>query len=143
MLSSGSISVFANAVHQKKVSIQNCCSFIDGTVCPVCRMQQNQRISYNQHKKTHAIKFLSVVTPNGLIEMVDGPYEGAKHRNGMLKHSSALSCRKCSNITLLSCCCWISSKFWLFISCFWMASCSGFNVSSSFWCSWFSFCSAH
>ena len=34
---------------------------------------QNQRIVYNGHKRVHALKFQSIVTPNGLISNLHGP----------------------------------------------------------------------
>jgi hypothetical protein len=34
---------------------------------------KNQRTVYNGHKRIHAIKFQSVVTPNGLIANLFGP----------------------------------------------------------------------
>ena len=38
-------------------------------------VHENQRILYNGHKKVHAIKFQSVITPNGLIANLYGPVE--------------------------------------------------------------------
>ena len=31
------------------------------------------------HKPTHGLKFQSVMTPNGLIASLSGPYEGKRH----------------------------------------------------------------
>ena len=90
-LSPESVSSFANAIHRKEVPLQNCWGFIDGTVCPVCRPQQNQRIIYNRYKRIHAIKFQSVGAPNGLIAMLDGPYEERKNDTGMLVDSGLLT----------------------------------------------------
>ena len=42
---------------------------------------------YNGHKKVHAIKFQSVVAPNGLIANLFGPVEGRRHDSGMLGDS--------------------------------------------------------
>ena len=44
----------------------------------------------NGHKKVHAIKFQSVVAPNGLIANLFGPVEGRRHDNGMLGDSGLL-----------------------------------------------------
>lgn len=90
-LSRQELSVFAAAIHAKGAPLENCWGFIDGTVRPVCRPQENQRIVYNGHKRVHGIKFQSVVAPNGLIAMLDGPYEGKKHDSGMLADSGLLT----------------------------------------------------
>ena len=44
----------------------------------------------NGHKRVHALKFQSVVVPNGLIANLYGPVEGARHDAGMLKDSGLL-----------------------------------------------------
>ena len=64
---------------------------IYGTVRPVCRPGENQRVLYNGHKRIHAIKFQSVVAPNGLIANLYGPVEGKKHDSGMLADSNLLT----------------------------------------------------
>ena len=62
--------------------------FIDGTVRPVCRPGHDQRVLYNGHKKVHAIKFQSVVAPNGMIANLFGPVEGRRHDSSMLTLSN-------------------------------------------------------
>jgi len=47
--------------------LDNCFGFIDGTVRPISKPDENQRIVYNGHKRVHGIKFKSVALPNGLI----------------------------------------------------------------------------
>ena len=47
-------------------------------------------ILYNGHKKVHAIKFQSVVAPNGLVANLYGPVEGKRHDSGMLAMSGLL-----------------------------------------------------
>ena len=47
-------------------------------------------IVYNGHKKAHALKFQSVVTPNGLIANMFGPMEGKCHDVKMLTTSGLL-----------------------------------------------------
>ena len=46
-------------------AVRNC--FVDGTVRPISRPDENQRVVYNGHKRVHGLKFKSVVIPNGLI----------------------------------------------------------------------------
>ena len=81
--------------------MQNCWGFIDGTVCPVYRPQKTQRIIYNGHKKIRAIKFQSVIAPNGLIAVLDDPYEGRKHNSGMLTDSGLFT--RLKNISFDQC----------------------------------------
>ena len=64
---------YAAAVHRRGAALDNSFGFIDGTVRPISRPERNQRILYNGHKRVHAIKFQSVVLPNGLIANMYGP----------------------------------------------------------------------
>ena len=64
---------FADAVYSKGAALKNCWGFIDGTVRPISRRGEHQRVMYNGHKRVHAIKFQSVVVPNGLIANLYGP----------------------------------------------------------------------
>jgi len=72
-LSSQHLENFVLAVHGKGAALENCWRFVDGTVRPICRPGENQRVMYNGHKRVHAIKFQSVVAPNGLIANLYGP----------------------------------------------------------------------
>lgn len=47
---------------------------MDGTVTAVCRQEESQQIVYNIRKRLSGIKFQYVVAPNGLIDILDGPY---------------------------------------------------------------------
>ena len=64
---------YANAIHNRGAALENCWGFVDGTVRPICRPGQHQRSVYNGHKRVHAIKFQSVVAPNGLVANLYGP----------------------------------------------------------------------
>ena len=64
---------YANAIHAAGAALDNCWGFVDGTVRPICRPGEHQRVVYNGHKRVHAIKFQSVVAPNGLVENLYGP----------------------------------------------------------------------
>ena len=72
-LSRQCLQMFANAIHNKGAALDNCWGFIDWTVRPICRLGEHQRIFYNGHKRLHAIKLQSVVTPNGMIANLYGP----------------------------------------------------------------------
>ena len=65
-LSSVQLERFAQAVHDPGAALNNCWGFTDGTIGPLCRPGENQRILYIRHKRVHAIKFQSVVTPSGM-----------------------------------------------------------------------------
>ena len=65
----------------------NCIGYIDGTVRPICRPTQDQRLFYNGHKRVHALKFHSILLPDGIIAYMDGPYHGRDHDAGLLHRS--------------------------------------------------------
>lgn len=73
LLSPLKLEQYAEAVASKGAALDNCFGFIDGTVRPICRPGENQRIVYNGHKRVHAIKFQSVTLPNGMIAQLYGP----------------------------------------------------------------------
>ena len=89
-LSPENLQLYALAVHNKGAALDNCWGFVDGTVRPICRPQRDQRAVYNGHKRVHAIKFQSVVTPNGMIANLYGPVEGRRHDSRMLAMSGLL-----------------------------------------------------
>jgi len=64
---------YARVIQDKGGALDHCFGFIDGTVRPICRPGENQRIVYNGHKRVHAIKFQSVTLPNGMIAQLFGP----------------------------------------------------------------------
>lgn len=45
----------------------------------------------NGHKRVHALKFQSVIAPNGMIANLYGPVEGQRHDAGMLRMSGLLT----------------------------------------------------
>ena len=89
-LSPNSLQVFANAIHGKCAPLENYWGFVHGTVRPICRPEENQRTVYKGHKKIHAIKFQSVVAPNGLIANSFDTEESRRHDSGMLGDSGLL-----------------------------------------------------
>jgi len=82
---------YAEVIHDRGAPLQNCFGFIDGTIRPIARPKIHQRLMYNGHKRVHCIKFQSVVTPNGLIANLSGPYEGKRHDSTMLQQSGLLN----------------------------------------------------
>ena len=47
VMSPAQLQVYANAVSVKGSPLDNCFGFIDGTVRPICRPRENQRVVYN------------------------------------------------------------------------------------------------
>ena len=73
LLTTRKLEEYAEVVHRKGAPLDNCFGFVDGTVRPISRAECNQRIVYNGHKRVYAIKFESVVTPDGMIAIMLGP----------------------------------------------------------------------
>ena len=90
-LSPHNLQLFADIIHEKGAPLNNCWAFIDGTVRPLFRPGENQRLVYNGHKRVHSLKFQSVVTPNGMNANLFGPVEGRRHDSGMLGDSGLLN----------------------------------------------------
>lgn len=67
------LQTYADAIRMKGSALPNCFGFIDGTVRPICRPQENQRIVYNGHKRVHGLKYQSVALPSGMIANMYGP----------------------------------------------------------------------
>lgn len=68
--------------------MDNCWGFVDSTVTQLPE-NPNKRI-YNGSKRVSAIKFQSVVAPNGLIANLYGPMEAKRHDCTMLRESGML-----------------------------------------------------
>ena len=81
---------YAQSIHSRGAPLENCFGFVDGSLCKIARPKNNQREVYNGHKRVHALKFQSVVLPNGLIANLNGPYEGRRHDATMLNESGLL-----------------------------------------------------
>lgn len=73
-----------------KCPLANCWFFLDGTIRPMCRPEEEQRAFYNGQKRVHCLKYQSVVTPDGLVAHLYGPTEGRRHDSGMLRESGLL-----------------------------------------------------
>ena len=78
---------YADYIHDTGAPLENCWGFVDGTVRSVCKPAEGQRQLYNGHKRIHAIKFQSIVCPNGMIANLYGPIEGRRHDSFMLARS--------------------------------------------------------
>ncbi|XP_072145152.1 uncharacterized protein [Dermacentor andersoni] len=81
------LEAMSEAVHRKGAPLKNSWAFINGTVRPISRPSQDQRIYFSGHKRVHALKYQSLMCPNGLICELDGPYPGSRHDAGILRES--------------------------------------------------------
>ena len=79
---------FADAIFNAGSPLENCWGFVDGTVRPICRPNELQRVVYNGHKRVYALKFQSIAAPNGLIAKLFGPVAGGRHDSGMVADSN-------------------------------------------------------
>jgi len=72
---------YESCVYGKMKALTNCIGFIDGTVIKIARPKGNrrQRVCYNGHERSHALKFQAVTTPDGLFVHSAGPIEGQRH----------------------------------------------------------------
>ena len=61
--------------------------FVDGTARPIRRPTEGRRLFYSGHKRIHALKFQSVVTPFGIIVHLFGPVDGRRQDSHILQES--------------------------------------------------------
>ena len=73
VLNSPALRIYAQVISQRGSPLQNCFGFVDGTVRPIGKPDNNQRIVYNTRKRLHALKFQSLALPNGIIGYLYGP----------------------------------------------------------------------
>ena len=74
-LSMTTLQRYASAVEQV-TGLRGIWGFVDGTKRPFCRPGEDQGSFYSGYKKTHAFKFQSIVTPDGLLSSLVGPFPG-------------------------------------------------------------------
>jgi hypothetical protein len=86
----------ASAIFDAGTPYTNLRCFIDGTVRGICRPQPHkdgrckllsQQAVYNGHKRKHSLKFQTMVTPDGLIAHLFGPFPGRSHDMKMFAES--------------------------------------------------------
>ena len=73
ILSPDHLEMYMAAITSRGSPLENCFGVINGTVRPIAGPGENQRVVYNRQKQVHALKFQSVVLPNGLIGNMYGP----------------------------------------------------------------------
>ncbi|KAH6939933.1 hypothetical protein HPB50_022671 [Hyalomma asiaticum] len=78
---------FSKAIYAKGAPLTNCWAFIDGTARAICRPTRQQQLYFSGHKRFHALKYQSIMCPNGIICQLDGCYPGSKHDAGNFGNS--------------------------------------------------------
>jgi len=66
VLNPPALQTYAQVISQRGSPLQNYFGFVDGTVRPIARPGNNQRIVYNGHKIVHALKFQSLALLDGI-----------------------------------------------------------------------------
>jgi len=79
---------FNQACSQAGSYYKHIVGFIDGTCRPICRPKYKQKLQYSGYRKSHILKYQSVVYPNGLIGRLDGPFKGHRHDSAILHLSN-------------------------------------------------------
>lgn len=76
-----------NAGFAKNGIMDNIWGFIDATIRPCARPVRFQKVVYNGKNRVHSIKFQSVVSWDGMIAHLSGPWAGARHDSGIFNES--------------------------------------------------------
>jgi len=72
---------------EKKGGVSSVWGFIDGTMRAICRPVEFQRRYYSGYKKCHSYKFQAVMTPDGILSSLTGPWPGREGDRGMYLES--------------------------------------------------------
>ena len=76
-----------DAGFQKNGIMENIWGFLDATIRPCARPVRFQKVVYNGKNRVHSIKFQTVVSWDGMIAHVAGPWPGARHDSGIFAES--------------------------------------------------------
>jgi hypothetical protein len=83
----GDIDRFVSAISRKQNALPGVYAFMDGKFLEICRPTEHQKQFYNKYYKAHGLKFLIVVTPDGIIRLCHGPHLGKRHDARMFRMS--------------------------------------------------------
>lgn len=81
---------YAEATHDFGCPLDGCVGFIDGTMRPCARPQLHQRHLFSGHKRQHGVKFQAIVTPDGIVSHLGGPFTANRHDAAILTQSGLL-----------------------------------------------------
>jgi nuclease HARBI1 len=65
----------------------NIWGFIDGTIRRTCCPILHQELLYTRYKRCHGLKFQSIVTPDGYVACLYGPFVAKRHDSRMYRES--------------------------------------------------------
>ncbi|XP_040358411.1 protein ALP1-like [Ixodes scapularis] len=78
----------SEAVHARGAPLKNCWGFIDGTARHICRPSVGQQEHFSGHKRHHVQKYQALMSANGIICQLVGPFNGRRHDAGILKDTA-------------------------------------------------------
>ena len=88
LLTHNRIEQYASAIRKVEPSTNGkIWGFIDGTFTGFSRPVNGQRAVYSGHKKHHGFKYQAIVTPDGLVMSLFGPFEGKANDNRMAQET--------------------------------------------------------
>ena len=90
-LTSQKLAFFASRIANAGAPLSKCVGFIDGTLRPCSRPEEDQRLAYNGHRRIHAIKFQGIMGPDGIFMHMSGSYPASHHDSRILHDSGILS----------------------------------------------------
>lgn len=73
------IRTYERAIEAHTPGVRRIWGFIDGTLRQIARPKKRQRPSYSGHKRSHGQHYQAVVTPDGLIVSLLGPFAGSRN----------------------------------------------------------------
>lgn len=82
---------YAAKIYEKSGALDCVWGFIDGTFRRICKPKMYQQQCYSGHKKAHGVKFQGVVTPDGFLACIHGPWAGHRHDATMLHRSGLIN----------------------------------------------------
>ena len=88
--------VFAAAMRDKGCPLDNCWALLDGTFRHFCRPYIDgyagaaQQAQFSGHKREHGNNHQGLLTPDGILVEMHGPYEGRTNDQRMLRESGLL-----------------------------------------------------
>jgi nuclease HARBI1 len=92
------MAIYAQVIKRKGAPLDRCWGFIDGTVRSTCRPIRAQRSVFNGHKRVHALKYQSVVCPDGIVAHMSKPLKGRRHDDRLLRESKLVEIlTRCAN----------------------------------------------
>ena len=81
---------FASSTENAGMPVPNVIGFLDGTLRITARPQRGQKWLYSYKDHSHGVKFQGVITPDGMLRMMFGPFYGRRHDGALLNASQLI-----------------------------------------------------